>query len=115
MNKLKHCCKVACLIVITICFASNGWAQSESEWEDFCIKVCDYDYEDMPVNPYPESNIFDGDIKTCWVCGSYKNNDPADTYLRMTDSDKVYVNIFIGYGKSRELFYKNARPKKIKL
>jgi len=31
------------------------------------------------------------------------------------DNNKVYVNIFSGYGKSQELFYKNARPKIIRL
>ena len=115
MNKLKQYRKVACLIVITICFASNGWAQSESEWEDFCIKVCDYDYEDMPIDPYPESNIFDGDVKTCWVCGSYKDNNPESVHLQMPHSDKVYVGVFTGYGKSQALFYQNARPNKIRL
>jgi hypothetical protein len=33
----------------------------------------------------------------------------------MPRNDKVYLNIFTGYGKSRELFYKNARPRKIRL
>jgi hypothetical protein len=115
MNRLKHCYKVACLVVIAVYTTSNGCAQSESEWEDFYFNVAYYDYEDMPVDPYPEWHIFDGDIKTCWVCGSYKNNDPESTHLKMLDSDKVYLNIFIGYGKSRELFYQNARPKKIGL
>jgi len=115
MNKSKHCYKVVCLIVIAIYTATNGWAQPESEWESFALNVAAYDYEDMPVDPYPESNLFDGEIKTCWVCGSYKNNNPAGTYVKMPPNDKVYLNIFTGYGKSRELFYKNARPKKIRL
>ncbi len=115
MNKLKHCCKVTCLIVFAIHIASNGWAQSESKWESFYLNVRGYDYEDMTVDPYPESNMFDGDIKTCWVCGSYKNNNPASTYLKIPHNDKVYLNIFTGYGKSRELYYQNARPKKIGL
>jgi hypothetical protein len=115
MNKLKHYCKLVCLIVIAFYTTSNGWAQSESKWESFYLNVRGYDYEDMPVDPYPESNMFDGDIKTCWVCGSYINDNPAGTYLRMPHDNKVYVNIFTGYGKSQELFYKNARPKKIRL
>jgi len=115
MNKLKHCYKIAYLIVIAVYTASNGCAQSESKWESFALNVAAYDYEDMPVDPYPESNIFDGNIKTCWVCGSYKDNNPAGTYLRMPHSNKVYVNIFSGYGKSRDLFYQNARPKTIRL
>jgi hypothetical protein len=115
MNKLKHCYKVACLIVISICFANNGCAQSESKWESFALNVAAYDSEDMPVDRYPESNIYDGNIKTCWVCGSYKDNNPAGTYLRMPHNNKVYLNIFTGYGKSRELFYQNARPKKLRL
>jgi len=115
MNKSKHCYKVVCLIVIAIYTATNGWAQPESEWESFALNVAAYDYEDMPVDPYPESNLFDGEIKTCWVCGSYINNNPAGTYVKMPPNDKVYLNIFTGYGKSRELFYKNARPKKIRL
>ncbi|MGI6341992.1 MAG: NADase-type glycan-binding domain-containing protein [Bacteroidales bacterium] len=113
MIKLKHCCRVVCLIILAICTASNGWAQSESKWESFYLNVLGYD--DESVDPYPESNIFDSDVKTCWVCGSYKNNNPAGTYLKMPHNDKVYLNIFTGYGKSQKLFYQNARPKKIRL
>ncbi len=69
-EQIKHCYKVVCLIVIAIYTATNGWAQPESEWESFALNVAAYDYEDMPVDPYPESNLFDGEIKTCWVCGS---------------------------------------------
>ncbi len=115
MNKSKHCYKVVCLIVIAIYTATNGWAQAESKWESFALNVAAYHYEDMSVDPYPESNLFDGDIKTCWVCGSYTNNNPAGTYVKMPPNDKVYLNIFTGYGKSRALFYKNARPKKLRL
>jgi hypothetical protein len=115
MNKLKHYCKLVCLIVIAFYTTSNGWAQSESKWESFYLNVRDYDYEDMPVDPYPESNMFDGNIKTCWVCGSYVNNNPAGTYLKMPQNDNVYLNIFAGYGKSQALFYQNARPQKIGL
>ncbi len=113
MNKLKHCYKAICLIVLAVYTTSNGWAQSESKWESFALNVLAYD--DAPVEPYPESNLFDGNSKTCWVCGSYTNNKPKSTHLKMPRNDKVYLNIFTGYGKSRELFYKNARPRKIRL
>ncbi|MCD6115487.1 hypothetical protein J7K93_00590 [bacterium] len=69
-------------------------------------------------NPYPSSNLFDGYLKTCWVSGSSKTNKNNAIYIRLPDKinlDKIILNIFSGYGKSKKLFYANARPKKINL
>ena len=67
---------------------------------------------------YPSTNLFDGFFKTCWVAGNSQNNQSSSLYIHVPgkiDSDKIILNIFAGYGKTKALFKANARPKKIKL
>ncbi len=69
-------------------------------------------------NSYPSGNLFDGYLKTCWVAGSAKTNTSSALYIKVPAAispDKMILNIFSGYGKNPPLFYKNARPKKIKI
>lgn len=69
-------------------------------------------------NAYPSTNLFDGDFKSCWVCNSSKTAKNATLYVCLPEkiaTDKLILNIFSGYGKSKKLFVANARPKKIKL
>ena len=60
---------------------------------------------------YPASQIADGVINTCWIEGvsGYGVNERVDF-----EFDDVYevkgFNIWTGYQKSEELFYKNCRP-----
>ena len=64
-----------------------------------------------PNQTYPASQAVDGDIKTCWVEGvpGYGHNEGIDIVF-----DDVYdikgFNIWTGYQKSEDLFYKNSRP-----
>ena len=64
-----------------------------------------------PNQTYPASQAVDGDIKTCWVEGvpGYGHNEGIDIVF-----DDVYdvkgFNIWTGYQKSEDLFYKNTRP-----
>ncbi len=67
---------------------------------------------------YPSSNLFDGFLKTCWVAGSAKADKIPALYIKLPEDispDKIILNIFSGYGKSRSLYEKNARPAEIKL
>ena len=70
------------------------------------------------TNKYSSDNLFDGSFNTCWVAGSYETKSYDTLYVEIPkkiDLNKVILNIFSGYGKSKSLYYKNARPKKIKL
>ena len=70
------------------------------------------------MNKYSSDNLFDGNFNTCWVAGSYKTKSYDTLYVSIPkeiDLDKVILNIFSGYGKSKTLYYQNARPKKIKI
>ncbi len=62
---------------------------------------------------YPPDNLFDANLSTCWVSGSAKSGKKPSVFIRLPESGNVIVNIFPGYGKSKNLFEKNARPKKL--
>ena len=67
---------------------------------------------------YPSVNLFDGYLKTCWVAGSAETHINPVLYIKLPDKidvDEIILNIFSGYGKSKNLYYANARPHKINL
>ena len=67
---------------------------------------------------YPSTNLFDGNLKTCWIVGSVKKKEKNILYIKVPKNipnDKLILNIFSGYGKSKKLYYDNARPKHIQL
>ena len=75
-------------------------------------------YHPEKSSRYPSNNLFDRTFNTCWVAGSYKTKSYDTLYVcipKEIDLDKVILNIFSGYGKSKTLYYQNARPKKIKI
>jgi hypothetical protein len=107
-------------------------AQQNEEWQKIFLldkspfnPYVAYRSDDMKdfYNPseskaYPSTNLFDGYLKTCWISGSSKTNKNAVLYIRLPDSielEKIILNIFPGYGKSKSLYYANARPKQINL
>jgi hypothetical protein len=51
-------------------------------------------------------------LNTCWVSASGKTEKPS-LFLKLPDFDNIVINIFSGYGKSKALYFQNARPKKI--
>ena len=70
------------------------------------------------MGKYPSTNLFDGYFKTCWVAGSTKTNNINLLYMKIPQQilyDKIILNIFSGYGKSKKLYFENARPKTMKL
>lgn len=67
---------------------------------------------------YPSLNLFDACFNTCWVLGSFKTDRQETLFVKFPEEiglDKIILNIFSGYGKSKSLFMQNARPKKIRL
>lgn len=64
-------------------------------------------------NPtYPLSNLFDGQLHSCWVAGSSDQN--STWYVKLTDAEPL-IHIFAGYGKSKQLYHANSRPKELKI
>jgi len=85
--------------------------------EFYSTDITDY-YTPENSSRYSSTNLFDGYLKTCWVAGSAKNNSSNILYVKVPNEiplDKLILNIFSGYGKSKKLYYANARPKKIKI
>ncbi len=69
-------------------------------------------------NRYPSINLFDNNLRTCWVAGSVKKSKKRALYIKVPDKidiGKIIVNIFSGYGKSKKLFKANARPRRINI
>jgi len=118
-KKLRHCSEfITCLIVASTCIPMSVSAQGNMKPEEIILfDTLDYTsfYVDRISNDrYPPSNLFDGDFKTCWVSASEKNKKNAVVYFRLPELNGLKINIFSGYGKTRELYYQNARPGKIK-
>ena len=64
-----------------------------------------------PNQTYPASQAVDGDIKTCWVEGHPGYGINEGLYLEFDDVYELHgFNIWTGYQKSEDLFYKNCRP-----
>ena len=85
--------------------------------EFFSTDITDY-FNPEKSNPYPSTNLFDGYLKTCWVAGSAKQSEKPTLYIKTPENisiDNLILNIFSGYGKSKSLYMKNARPKIIKV
>ena len=120
IKKLRHCSEfIICLIILNTCLTSGVSAQAGIKPEE--IKLFDTsDYTSFYVDrifndQYPPSNLFDGDFKTCWVNGSEKRKHNSILYFRLPELNDLKINFFSGYGKTRRLYYQNARPAKIKL
>ena len=67
---------------------------------------------------YPSTNLFDGYFKTCWIAGSSDMSGRPALFVKVPGEipvDKLILNIFSGYGKSKSLYQKNSRPKKIRV
>jgi len=60
---------------------------------------------------YPLNNIFDGNFKSCWIISNQSKESNA--FIKLPDIKTPFINIFNGYGKSKALYYENARPKQL--
>lgn len=85
--------------------------------EFYSTDITDF-YHPEETSKYPSVNLFDGFLKTCWVAGSANKNRHSVLYIKVPDEippERLILNIFSGYGKSRKLYRANARPEKIKI
>ena len=67
---------------------------------------------------YVASNLSDGDWSTAWVEGSSGSGAGQSVTISRASGGKATVScleLVAGYGKSTDIFYKNARPKQVSL
>lgn len=67
---------------------------------------------------YVASNLSDGDWSTAWVEGSSGSGAGQSVTISRASGGKVTVNcleLVAGYGKSTDIYHKNARPKQVSL
>ena len=105
------------ILLIVVVFINSGATQQKSEWVDIFLNDTDeyvqYGVKTIDNSKYPPSKLFDGKFNTCWV--SKTNNSNTALYLKLPNNKSNVLNIFSGYGKTKELYYQNARPQKIRL
>ncbi len=63
---------------------------------------------------YSSANLVDWDFSTTWAEGDPGDGTGQTVWLEIPPDCRIF-NIFSGYGKSRDLYLKNNRPKRIKL
>lgn len=67
---------------------------------------------------YVASNLSDGDWNTAWVEGSSGSGADQSVTISRASGGKATVScleLVAGYGKSTDIYYKNARPKQVSL
>ena len=105
------------LVIISLFFFQIAQAQN-NQWKDIelidTLSYTAFSHQKTDNSHYPPSHLFDGQFNTCWVANKEKTMEHPQLYLRLPDNPRV-MNIYPGYGKSLSLFYKNARPVKLKL
>jgi len=99
------------LTILSLTININGTAQ-KSTWKsiDMIDTIAGYTYalDKVASYKYGPGNIFDNNLKTCWIAGN------SVIYLRVPQYNRV-LNIFNGYGKSPALYRQNDRVKKLKI
>ncbi len=106
------------IVLFTVLIFGSITAQEKLQWTEIYLldtppnfSSSDNDYQNAK---YPAANLFDRDFSTCWVANAENNSYPY-VFVKMPNLNNWVVNIFSGYGKSEELFYKNSRPRKIRI
>ncbi len=93
-------------------------AQDTLSWQDITLmdttEYAQYSSSKVYNYKYPPSNLFDANYNTCWVVGSDRKKDNASLFLKLPDLENIVVNIFSGYGKSKNLYYQNSIPREIR-
>jgi len=107
------------IFAAAILTAKSVSAQQQTEWVDIFLpdttEYVQFAVSNVVNHRYPPSNLFDTKLNTCWVNGSDKSPDISSIFLKLPKLNDIVINIFPGYGKSKEIFYQNARPKEIRL
>lgn len=93
-------------------------AQDKLQWKEIeltdTLAYTSFGVDKVDNMRYPPSQLFDGDFTTCWVSHIKDNEVRPDIYVKLPSNASI-LNLFAGYGKTRNLFYQNSIPKKIKL
>lgn len=66
-------------------------------------------------NTYYPSNIIDQDLKTAWCAGNKSNGIGEVIVLPSAANSDDYLEIFPGFGKSKQLFLENNRLRKVRV
>lgn len=118
MNKYRHFYNALILLLLSNALLN---AQSTEEWTELTVidtmQYSSFSTNHIPDNNYPPGHLFDADYNTCWVSKLNDNNSEPSIYFALPHHrvDKLDIRIFPGYGKSKSLFLKNARPEEITL
>ncbi|MFP4687604.1 MAG: NADase-type glycan-binding domain-containing protein [bacterium] len=97
----------------------NNTATGNLQQPEELVMIDTYQYTSVGHNPadnpdYPPAYLFDGDYSTCWVANaSVKGENPRLLVRIPSETEAAVLNIYPGYGKSRRLYYQNARPRKL--
>ena len=119
MKKLEVYSNKLFLLFISVCCFSIVFAQQTGtiEWKDiFMDDTLAYASTGVPEifnEKYPPSNLFDINFKTCWVAGVDKDINNPSILIELPDLEEIVINIFSGYGKNKNLYYANSRPRKL--
>ena len=93
-------------------------AQDTLTWQDITLidttEYAQFASSKVYNYKYPPSNLFDANYNTCWVAGSDRNEENPSLFLKLPDLENIVVNIFSGYGKSKNLYYQNSMPREIR-
>ncbi len=98
------------LLISIIISAQNELYFEKLEIYDNTHPLTFDEYNPIDKN-YPLSNLFDGDFKTCHIIA--KGDEYRTVWIKLPKKERIKINIFSGYGKSKALYYQNARPKKL--
>lgn len=73
--------------------------------------------EHIPDIQYPPDQLFDADFSTCWVSHMRNGSTYPSVFVALPKNltKDIILSVFSGYGKSKSLFLKNARPEKIQI
>jgi len=108
------------ILLINLCFSFNVYAE---EWQTLCIhgsihlRLASSELDDpgpYKFGRYGTQNLFDYDSSTCWAEGVPGNGIGESLYVGFEENIQ---SIFIvnGYAKTKNIFYRNNRVKKIKI
>lgn len=106
------------IVAVVSTLYSHVYAQEKLNWIDITL-IDTLKYTSIKVNnvynyKYHPSNLFDAKFNTCWVSVSDKIEEIPTIFIKLPDLNDIVVNIFSGYGKSLDLYYKNSMPKEVR-
>lgn len=106
------------LIILSLFITLISVGQEPANWKEITlidtIEYTGFSHSSSDLAKYPPSQLFDGSYKSCWVAGASSDKKNPVVYVRMPKETQS-LNLYPGYGKSKSLYYQNARPREIRL